>query len=362
MLHYTLMFVLIFCIYFTIRKYILKPSPSDTPAGAIVMASGIFINGAMKNIKPLENNFSQLSAMVLLLLWIFIWASFLETVIKGSLNEIHLKNPIKSFAIGTWVAGTSVCGVAVYQRLPGLAFVSYILFFIAAAVWLFYIGVIIKGYKSIFSKGLQNKVHGVLLLSTVSTQSIVVIWSTIFNKNYLIYASRVMIILGIFFYVTAFILIIKRYLFTKSWTIEDDWQNTNCILHGAMSITGLASVASGAVVGNLIAVIWLWVLFWFIVVEVIEIVRIIKRIQKYGFIKGIAVYDVTQWSRIFTFGMLYAFTMRFDLRNVSYSGNFMFVLQSFILRYGTLVMVLILIIEGILFINSNHKLKISHEK
>lgn len=349
MINNTLILILIFCIYFFIRKYVLKPSPADTPAGAIVMACGIFINGAMKNIKFLDNNISSLSAILLLLLWIFIWTSFLLSLIKGNIIELHLKNPIKSFAIGTWVAGTSVCGISVYQRLQGFTFISYILLYIAFIIWLFYIGIIIKGYKSIFLSGLSNKVNGVLLISTVSTQSLVVLCSTIFNKTHLVYFSRFMIILGVIFYVIAFVLIIKRYFFIKGWTVEDDWYNTNCILHGAMSITGLASVTSGAIDSKLILIIWLWVLTWFLVVETIEIIRAFKRIQKYGFTKGIAVYDVTQWSRIFTFGMLYAFTMRFDLKHLYLSNNFFLTIQGIILKYGTIVMVLVLIIEGILF-------------
>jgi hypothetical protein len=349
MFNYGLVFTVLFCIYFIIRRYVLKPSPADTPAGAIVMACGIFINGAMKNIKFLENNISELSAMLLLLLWIFTWASFGNSIIKGNAYELHFKNPIKSFAVGTWVAGTSVCGIAVFQRLPGLIFVSCFLFFIGLTIWLFYVGIIIKSYKSIFSNGLQNKVNGVLLLSTVSTQSLVVLGNTIFNKSYLIAASRFMISLGIVLYVTAFVLIVKRYFLTRSWSVEDDWQNTNCILHGAMSITGLASVTSAAIGSTLILIIWLWIIFWFVIVEAIEIIRALKRIKKYGFMQGIAIYDVTQWSRIFTFGMLYAFTMRFDLRNASYSNSILLSLQNLILKYGTVVMVFILIIEGVLF-------------
>ncbi len=349
MLNYALTIVILFCIYLIVRKYVLKPSPSDTPAGAIVMACGIFINGAMKNIKVLENSIGSLSALLLLLLWIFIWSSFLGSIIKGNFNELHLKNPIKSFAIGTWVAGTSVCGIAVYQRLPGLRFISYFLFFIGLAIWLFYLWVVVKGYKNIFSKNLQNKVNGVILLSTVSTQSLVVFWSTIFNKSYLIGASRFMISLGAVFYVIAFVIIIKRYFFSRSWSVEEDWQNTNCILHGAMSITGLASVTSGAVGSSLILAIWLWIILWFVIVEIIEVYRAIKRINKYGFLKGVGIYDVSQWSRIFTFGMFYAFTMRFDIKHSAFSNIYLLAVQNFILKNGTAVMVFILIVEGILF-------------
>jgi hypothetical protein len=195
-------------------------------------------------------------------------------------------------------------------------------------------------------------VNGVLLISTVGTQSTVILGNTVFGKGYPVLASRLFITLGILFYIFAFVLIIKRYFFTNDWNVEDDWQNTNCILHGAMSITGLASVVSKAVNYNMILVIWIWIIVWFAIVEIIELYRGCRRIKKYGFSNGIAVYDVTQWSRIFTFGMFYTFTMRLNLSMSDYSNNFLLSLQNFILKSGTWVMVIILVIEGILFFKS----------
>jgi hypothetical protein len=341
--------ILLFFIFLIFKKVYLKPSPSDTSAGAIVMGIGIFINGSMKNIYFLDKYAGRVFAAILFLLWIFIWYSFANSFFNCRTKDVHLKDPIKSFAIGTWVAGTSVCGIAVYQRLTGLNFLAYILFFLAVALWIFYVVTFIRGYRGIYKNNLFNKVNGVLLISTVSTQSIVVLGNTIFHGKALIPISRLLIYLGIIFYIFAFVLIIRRYFADKCWTIEDDWQNTNCIIHGAMSITGLASVTSGALDYNFILFIWLWVLLWLVIVEAIEIIRIFKRATKYGFIKGIAIYNVTQWSRLFTFGMLYAFTMRFNIKLTAYSNEGLISLQNFILTYWKWVVLYLLIIEGILF-------------
>jgi hypothetical protein len=46
----------------------------------------------------------------------------------------------------------------------------------------------------------------------------------------------------------------------------------------------------------------------FILVELIEAYRLFKRITHYGLKSGILIYDVSQWSRIFTFVMFYTFT------------------------------------------------------
>lgn len=347
MINLIAMFITLFCLFYFIKARLLKPSPSDTPAGAIVMACGIFINGAMKNIPLFEKEFNRVSAVMLLLLWGFIAASLVKSFIDKSFKERHLKNPIKSFAVGTWVAGTSVCGIAVFQRLPEISVLPKAMFFFNILLWLFYVTAFIRSYKTILKEKLLSKVHGVILLATVSTQSLVVLGCTVFGDKFPRVVSQSLISLGSVLYIIGFILIIKRYFFSSSWSIEEDWQNTNCILHGAMSITGLASVVSKAVNYNLVLLIWIWILLWFLIVEGIELYRAFKRIKKYGFAKGIAIYDITQWSRIFTFGMFYTFTMRLNLSG--FSKQFLLNMQSIILVYGTWVMVCILIIEGLLF-------------
>ncbi|HEX7057296.1 MAG TPA: hypothetical protein VF260_08910, partial [Bacilli bacterium] len=148
-------------------------------------------------------------------------------------------------------------------------------------------------------------------------------------------------------------LVARRYLAVSRWNVADDWQNTNCIIHGAMSITGLASVLSGAVGGGIVLTIWLWVLFWFVIVESVEIWRIGARTRKYGLAGAIGVYNVTQWSRNFTFGMLYAFTMFFDLGKTRYGGiPFLMRLHEGVLAAGKWVVLFFLVYEIVLFLRA----------
>ena len=133
-----------------------------------------------------------------------------------------------------------------------------------------------------------------------------------------------MILLGVFFYIVSFSLIVRRYACEgKAIDLDKGWFNTNCIIHGAMSITGLASAVCGVVPANLILLVWLWVISWFVIVEIIEIARAVKRIRLYGFADALLVYDPTQWSRNFTFGMLYAFTLNFDISQSAAANSFL---------------------------------------
>ena len=60
---------------------------------------------------------------------------------------MHFANPIGSFAVGTWIAGASVCGIAFCQRLPDwkplvqiliIGNISLWFYFVYQAVTLFY--------------------------------------------------------------------------------------------------------------------------------------------------------------------------------------------------------------------------------
>src|SRR5699024_11012246 len=115
------------------------------------------------------------------------------------------------------------------------------------------------------------------------------------------------ILLGIIFYLVSMLMIVKRYWRT-TWTLIDDWTNTNCIIHGALSITGLAMVTTMTFHLNIILYLW-WITFiLLLIVESLEIIRAIQRVRSYGWKKGIFTYEVTQWSRNFTFGMFFAYT------------------------------------------------------
>jgi len=46
-----------------------------------------------------------------------------------------------------------------------------------------------------------------------------------------------------------------------------------------------------------------------VLVEAAELLRLVRRVGQHGLRQGIFTYHVSQWSRNFTFGMFYAFTL-----------------------------------------------------
>lgn len=328
-----------------------------TASGAIVMAFGIFVNGALYQFPVIDQGIGKDLTLFLFLVWLFITASFIKSYRRGTFKQDHWNHPITSFALGTWIAGTSVMGVAMYQRFPETRILIYAIAVANVVLWVLFIKHCIDNLKTIMvSRELRPKVHGVLLLATVSTQSIVVLFSSMFTHPILAVLSRGMIIFGVALYAVGFILIVNRYMRIREWTMADEWQNTNCIIHGAMSITGLASAVSGAVFPDWTLLIWIWVLLWFTIVEIIELIRGFVRIKLYGVTQGIGTYHVSQWSRNFTFGMLYAFTLNFDLSHTVFADNLAaLAIHTFILDYGGWIVLALLLNEWLLHVKANLK-------
>ena len=338
-------------LFLLIRFFCMKNIPSPTGSGAIVMGIGIFINGAIVHFPLLNKEFARPLTLILFLLFLFIAYSYIVDVVKGRAFKMHFANPIGSFAIGTWIAGASVCGIALCQRLPDWKLLVQILIIGNISLWFYFIYRSFRNFFVLFSGQSWRNVHGVLFLSTVSTQSLVIVWKAAFGTSFFYrLVAPWMIVLGVFFYLISFYLIMRRYSHEgKGIDLDKGWFNTNCIIHGAMSITGLASAVCGVVSANLILLIWLWVIFWFVVVEVVEIARAVKRTRLYGFVDGLLVYDPTQWSRNFTFGMLYAFTLNFDLANSVAANSFLQVFHDGILDYFARAVLLLLLVEIVVF-------------
>jgi hypothetical protein len=345
-MNHLLLVLVVFVVCVLLRFAFLKREPSVTASGAIVMGMGIFLYGAFRHFSWLVN-FGTTFAAILFAIWVMIIASFIASVYKGEFRDRHIADPVNAFGIGTWVAGTSVMANVMTIFFSEWMIFLRILAVFNAALWLFYLCLCIRSFKAVFSTEAKNRVHGVVLLSTVSTQSIVILFHHVFPGLLPEGVYTIMIVVGIVLYITGLITIFRRFLFPDKWRLTEDWLPSNCIIHGAMSITGLAAASTEVLANSWILAIWLWVLGWFVIVEAIEGVRVMLRIKKYGIEKGFGEYHVTQWSRIFTFGMLYAFTVHFPFPDTI---GMLDSIRTFILDAGPWVVLILLINEILLFL------------
>lgn len=328
--------------------------PISTVDGAIVMAFGILLTGALQRFPSVRDVAGQYLTAALLAILAYLIAGYVRDAFQGTFYERHLQHPIASFATGTWVAAISVAGVTIIKLMPELRALAVVLFAFNLLLWSGYLLLIVRNFWTILRRReMVTGAHGVLLLACVTTQSIVVAGSSVFGGRFPVTASIVLIGLGLALYAMSAVFIVWRYLRFRPWNLAEHWMNTNCILHGALSITGLACTVSGAASPSLFIAVWFAVFVLFLFVEGLEVLRAIQRVRRYGWKIGLFTYANTQWSRNFTFGMWLAFTM-----NLPTLGS-MDPVRKIVLAIGPYSVILLFVFEAALFLRSFAKRKSS---
>src|SRR5690625_3913689 len=208
------------------------------------MANGIFLIGAVKAFPLLDILLGRYLAFILLIIWMVIYVRLSIQFFRLDFLIPYLRHPVDSFTIGTWIAGVSVLCNVLLRYFPEILMVTQAIALLNTVLWLFFLVNCLHNFKRLIGKELEHGVHGAILLSTVGTQSIIILLNNVFFQfpSYFIIG---VIVLGLLFYIKGIILMIKGYLIRQNWTLADNWANTNCIIHGALSITGLAIVTTG---------------------------------------------------------------------------------------------------------------------
>lgn len=324
----------------------------DVSAGSIIMAFGIFLLGAVYQFSFLNIHLALTLSGLLVLAWLLMFFTFFRSMLKRDYRNDLVNLPIKSFGVGTWIAATSVIVDLIIQRTPALLPIVKVLACANLVLWIVFVIFCIRQLKSIIVNKEIANTHGVILLSTVSTQSIVGLLVTTFGTNFLSSLMTAFIMLGFLFYLFSITLIIIR--FTRKWRDIHEWKNTDCIIHGAVSITGLAMVQSDNFTFNSIMFVWYLVVVLFLVVEAAEITRGIARIHKYGWRKGVFTYHITQWARNFTFGMFYFFTLNV-VHTFSTSSSVLDFQVHTLHLLGWIVLILLIVEISLFIISVNTK-------
>ncbi|HLR09610.1 MAG TPA: hypothetical protein VK136_10225 [Bacillota bacterium] len=280
----------------------------EPASGAIVMANGIFLIGTVEAFPLLDVQLGKFFAFMLLIVWIIIYSLLIIQFFHRDFLLPFIQHPVQSFAIGTWIAGVSVLCNVFLKYFPTLLPLTQAMAILNTFLWLFFLANCFYNFKQLLFDQKKYPVQGVILLSTVGTQSIMVLLNNVFFQLPKALSSAV-IILGLIFYAAGIFLIGDRYLKHKEWNLIDDWANTNCIIHGALSITGLAIATTSTFTSTFINVLWIIVFVLLVIIEIIEIIRAVFRVKTYGWNEGIFRYHITQWSRNFTFGMFYTFSL-----------------------------------------------------
>lgn len=321
----------------------------EPASAAIVMAIGIFLLGTIEAFPFLNIHVGKFLAFMLLVIWIIVYGWLSYQFFHQDFLIPFIKHPVQSFAMGTWIAGVSVLCNVFLEYFPNIIKVTQMMALLNSMLWILFFVTCMVNFKKLLFDAHDFPMHGILLLSTVGTQSIIVLLHNVFFQLPDIF-SETMIVVGLVFYGVGIYLITRWTIQKKNWTITEDWTNTNCIIHGALSITGFAMVTTQTFTPMIVHILWVITFVLLVCVECLELFRASKRIRTYGWKKGIFSYDVTQWSRNFTFGMFYVFTLLM-LKNPIYllsQGFHSF--QTYVIDFWAWVVLIALLIEAVLFV------------
>ncbi len=318
-------------------------------SGSVIMALGIFLYAAIEAFPFLDHIMGETLTVVLAVIALLVYKSLTFQFFHKDFLLPFLKNPVNSFVTGTWIAGISVLCNVIIKYFPELSAVVQVMGVINTILWFLFLVSCVYNFKQLFQRPRRHSIHGVILLSTVATQSLVIVWVEVFPflPDVL---ELVVMVLGIFFYICGMFMIGIRYGKAKQWSLTEDWTNTNCIIHGALSITGLAIVSSQWMSALFIMIFWLVVFTLLIIVEMIEIIRAVKRVRQFGWKEGVFTYNISQWARNFTFGMFYAFS--WTMHENPYYMNAMYDFHESFLSFWAWMVLVTLVVEIGLWVES----------
>lgn len=321
----------------------------EPASAAIVMAMGIFLIGTIDAFPFLNEYLGKIFAFILLVIWIVIYGLLSIQFFHKDFIIPFIKHPVNSFAMGTWIAGVSVLCNVLLEYFSRIIRLTQMMALLNSLLWILFFIICIYNFKKLLFNSHEYAVHGMLLLSTVGTQSIIVLLNNVFFQLPTMF-SEMVILIGLVFYILGLYLITVWIAKKDNWTVTEDWSSTNCIIHGALSITGFAMVTTQSFTPLMVNLLWMITLILLIVVECVEIFRVKKRIQKYGWEKGIFSYHVSQWSRNFTFGMFYTFTLIIHKNTNYFLSEYLYTFQKGILDIWAWVVLIALMIEMIIFL------------
>ncbi len=333
-------FILLFISAF-IHHFYKKSSSCQTAVGSIVMAIGIAGFDVLPQLQFVTPLVRQLIILELFIIGLYLICFFIKHTIEGGFN-LFTARAINQFGIGTWVAGSSILAILFLQELPLWHSVIWAWALCALIIWPIYIGISFINLRHIFFK--KIKLHtGNILLLTVSTQALALITHRLFAPPLLI--TQLLIILGYLFYITGIIIIGKHLISCSKKRSFLGWSNGNSIIHGALSISGLASTDTQAFDAKVILSTWILATGLLFFVEGMGLIKMYYRIKIAGFIEGIFVYNLSQWTRIFTLGMYYSFSLALYKQN----GYTNFIIDN-VVMYGKYIVLIILLFEIFIFL------------
>jgi hypothetical protein len=349
-------FVLLFLVSYQLRQRYLRGTYSTTSAAGAVMALGAFLLYVMPYLPADLAIFKPYLTMELLIIWLFIAESYVHCYMHKHFY-IHTRHLLSRINIGTWVVSTAILSLLWLKSFHDLNEVALLLGLVAVMVWIEYMRMMLGDLNTLARNPVGLKLNGSIFLITISTQLIAILLSTILGDWLPMPILVLLIITGYFYYGICLILSVRFYLQTHLKHVVLEWAHTNSMLHGALSISGIACMRAGVLPSGLVISTWIAALTLFIIVESTAFLRLIWNTQQKGWQAALWRYDISQWSRSFTYALFYAFTIAIErIQPLAWKP-----MTFIIIGYGKYLVLAFLVIETVLFFHAKSKPMIEKE-
>ena len=330
---FVLLIVLLLVTHFFYHRYF-RHLQLTVASPSIIMALGAFALIAMPELH-INISIMLVVAIELVLLWTYLTISLLYSYSHGL---ISFRPPRKNIEVGTWVTGTALTMLVIDQIEPTLY--GFILWLGLASLFFYalYVCLVIKWLA--LSRRRHIKIDGKVMLIAISTLSIALLIMEVFGADVPTWIYQGIISSGTLLGFTGLLAIIISYKRQCRGHFFATWSTSNCLIYGAFAMTGLAALETHSFEKELIYIDWYFTIIWFVIVELLELVRLCIRVKKKGWFKSVGVYHVSQWLRIFALAMLNGFALSYY--NHHYISNKLLAITA---SYAQFIVLMLVIIE-----------------
>lgn len=310
-------------------------------SGSLLMALGAFAADCLPALgMPLS--LMAFITLEIAALWLYLGISLLLNYCHG---ELPLSRLIDQINIGTWVAGTAIVALLINQVEPLLHGSIVLLTIVDGILWAIYLVIIIHVFSTYAHKKFQLQVTGAILLGTVSTELIVLLLHELFKDDMPTIVYQTLIILGLAYYVIAISLVVRYYWRIRSTHLVGSWRNENAIIYGSLATSGIAIIHTQVFSDWLVIMTWCAAMTAFVVVILLDMSRLILRLNIKNLLKAVGIYHPSQWTKIYAMAALYAFARQYYYAHYAGSG-----IAYFVFTYGLYVVTALVTIELIIAI------------
>ena len=156
-----------------VRFVLLRGLQAPLGAGAAVMAVGIFALAALQELPVPRAALTRLLALQLTINWAGLALAYALAARRSPGRLLRRDNPGQRFALGTWVAASAVLEEVVLAGVPAWRGFAAALLGLTTLLWLGYMPLVAGGFRHLVAGDEGTHPTGVILLSTVSTQALV---------------------------------------------------------------------------------------------------------------------------------------------------------------------------------------------